>query len=103
MGYDDSLDVFGVHGICGIWGAIATGIFATPAINPDAVGLLYGNPGQVGIQAISILATAAYTAVATLVVVLITRAVVGGLRVSEEDEIQGLDSSTHGERGFEII
>jgi ammonium transporter, Amt family len=102
MGYDDSLDAFGVHGICGIWGALATGIFANPAITEGAAGLLYGNPKQLWIQFVSILATIAYTAVATVVVVLVTRALTGGLRVDEEDEVKGLDSALHGERAFEM-
>lgn len=103
MGYDDSLDAFGVHGVCGIWGAIATGIFADPSITEGVAGALYGNPGQVWTQLISIIATAAYSAVATLIVVYITRAVTSGLRVDKEDEITGLDSSVHGERAFEIF
>jgi len=102
LGYDDSLDAFGVHGICGIWGALATGLFANPAVNANGTGLFYGHAGQIGIQAISILATAAYSGIGTLVVILITRAVTGGLRVTRDDEIVGLDSSQHGERAFEI-
>jgi Amt family ammonium transporter len=101
-GYDDSLDAFGVHGVCGIWGALATGIFASPAINESAVGLLYGNPKQVLIQLVSILGTAAYTAVVTIGVVHVTRLATGGLRVDHDDEIKGLDSAIHGERAFEI-
>ncbi len=102
LGYDDSLDAFGVHGLCGMWGAIATGLFACPAVTEGATGLFYGNPKQLMIQIISILATVAYTAVATIVVVLITRVVTGGLRVTEEEEITGLDNALHGERAFEI-
>jgi Amt family ammonium transporter len=102
MGYDDSLDAFGVHGICGIWGALATGIFANPAITEGARGLFYGNPKQVWIQFLSILGTAIYSAIATYVVVMVTRFLTGGLRVEKESEIQGLDSSLHGERGFEM-
>ena len=102
LGYDDSLDAFGVHGICGIWGALATGIFANPAVNPDGVGLLYGNPMQVWIQFVSIIGTAAYSAVATLGVIGITRVLVGDLRIDAESEILGLDGAFHGERGFEI-
>jgi len=102
MGYDDSLDAFGVHGMCGVWGALATGLFANPAVNANASGLFYGNPKQLGIQILSILATALYTAVGTVVVVLVTKLVCGGLRVEREKEIEGLDSSVHGERAFEI-
>jgi Amt family ammonium transporter len=102
LGYDDSLDAFGVHGICGIWGALATGIFANPAITEGAQGLLYGNPKQVWIQFLSIIGTAVYSAVATFIVIMVTRVVTGGLRVDKESEIQGLDNSLHGERGFEM-
>jgi Amt family ammonium transporter len=102
LGYDDSLDAFGVHGICGIWGAIATGLFADPGVTEGAAGLFYGNPQQVGIQLLSIIGTAAYSAVATLVVVYVTKALAGGLRVDGDNEIEGLDSALHGERGFEI-
>jgi Amt family ammonium transporter len=102
LGYDDSLDAFGVHGICGIWGALATGIFANPAINPLGTGLLYGNPRQLWIQLLSIVGTAAYSGVATLIVIGITRLVTGGLRIDAESEIVGLDGAFHGERGFEI-
>jgi len=102
LGYDDSLDAFGVHGICGIWGALATGIFADPAITEGARGLLFGNPGQLWIQVVSILATAIYTAVGTFIVVSITRLVTGGIRVAQESEVLGLDGALHGERAFEI-
>ncbi len=102
FGYDDSLDAFGVHGICGIWGALATGIFANPAVNALGTGLLYGNPRQVWIQLISILGTAAYSGVATLIVIGITRLVTGSLRIDADSEVVGLDGAFHGERGFEI-
>jgi Amt family ammonium transporter len=102
LGYDDSLDAFGVHGMCGVWGALATGIFANPAITEGAKGLVFGNPKQLWIQAISIVGTAGYTAIATLIVVYITKFVTGGLRVDEEDEILGLDNTIHGERAFGI-
>ena len=102
LGYDDSLDAFGVHGICGLWGALATGLFANPSVNPLGKGLFYGNPKQLWIQIISIAATAVFTAVGTLIVIYITKLVTGGLRVNEENEVAGLDSSIHGERAFEI-
>lgn len=101
-GYDDSLDAFGVHGMCGIWGALATGLFANPAVNANASGLFYGNPKQLWIQFVSIVATALYTAVGTVLVVYVTKRVCGGLRVDREKEMEGLDSSVHGERAFEI-
>jgi len=102
IGYDDSLDAFGVHGICGIWGALATGIFANPAITEGAKGLIYGNPKQLWIQFVSIIATAVFTAVGTIIVIYVTKLITSGLRVEEGSEIAGLDSSIHGERGFEI-
>ena len=102
LGYDDSLDAFGVHGMCGLWGALATGLFANPAVNEAGKGLLYGNPKQLWIQLVSILATAAFAAIGTLIIAYITKAITGGLRVDEEDEVIGLDNSIHGERGFEI-
>ena len=102
LGYDDSLDAFGVHGMCGVWGALATGVFANPAITEGAKGLVFGNPKQLWIQIISIVGTAGYTAIATFIVIHITRFITGGLRVDEENEILGLDNSIHGERAFEI-
>jgi len=102
LGYDDSLDAFGVHGMCGMWGALATGLFANPSITEGASGLFYGNPKQLWIQIVSIIATAAYTAVGTLVIVYVTKFVTGGLRVESDSEIEGLDNSLHGERAFEI-
>ncbi len=102
LGYDDSLDAFGVHGMCGAFGALATGLFADPAVNAAGTGLFFGNPGQLWIQLVSIVATAVFTAVGTLVVVMITKALTRGLRVDEENEVVGLDSAVHGERAFEI-
>jgi Amt family ammonium transporter len=87
LGYDDSLDAFGVHGICGIWGALATGLFADPAVNDAGRGLFYGNPGQLWIQFVSIIGTAAFSAVATLVVVGITRLLTGNMRIDHDSEI----------------
>jgi Amt family ammonium transporter len=102
IGYDDSLDAFGVHGMCGTLGALATGLLADPAVNPAGTGLFFGNPKQLLIQLASILATAAFSAVGTLVLIYVTKALTGGLRVEEENERIGLDSAVHGERAFEI-
>jgi Amt family ammonium transporter len=102
LGYDDSLDAFGVHGMCGLWGALATGLFANPAVTEDARGLFYGNPKQLWIQIVSIAATAIFTALGTFVVIYITRILTGGLRVEKDNEILGLDNAIHGERAFEI-
>jgi Amt family ammonium transporter len=102
LGYDDSLDAFGVHGMCGLWGALATGLFANPAINEAGKGLFYGNPGQLWIQILSIVGTAVFSAIGTLIVVYVTKLLTGGLRVTSENEIAGLDGAVHGERAFEI-
>ncbi|MBT7260995.1 MAG: ammonium transporter [Desulfobacula sp.] len=102
IGYDDSLDAFGIHGLCGIWGAMATGLFANPSITQGAAGLFYGNPKQVWIQFMSIVGTIAFSATATLIVILITKFSTNGLRVDKDDELEGLDNALHGERAFEI-
>ncbi len=101
LGYDDSLDAFGVHGMCGMWGCLATGLFANPAITKGASGLFYGNPKQLWIQIVSMAATIVFTAIGTLAVIYVTRFVTGGLRVEKDDEISGLDNAIHGERAFE--
>ncbi|MEW6458939.1 MAG: ammonium transporter [Bacillota bacterium] len=98
LGYDDSLDVFGIHGVGGTWGALATGVFATAAIG-GVDGLLYGNPGQLGIQAIGVLATYAFVGITTLVILKLVGLFVP-LRVSESDEDSGLDLTQHGEDGY---
>jgi ammonium transporter, Amt family len=99
---DDALDVFGVHGIGGAWGALATGIFATVAINSGAKdGLLYGNPGQLGIQAIAVAASITYSAVMTFVILKLIDVFVG-LRVPENEEVLGLDASQHREAAYQI-
>ena len=83
-------------------GAIATGLFANPSITEGATGLFYGNPKQLLIQIVSILATAIFTAIGTLIVGYITKLLTGGLRVEKESEVTGLDNTLHGERAFEI-
>lgn len=100
--YDDSLDAFGVHALNGIWGALATGIFANPAVNELGKGLLYGNPAQVLIQLKAVVVTIIFTAVMTAVVYFVASILTGGARVDEESETKGLDESIHGERGFEL-
>lgn len=102
LGYDDSLDAFGIHGLCGMWGAMATGLFASPSITEGAAGLFYGNPGQVWIQFLSIIGTIAFSAAATLIVITVTRLLTRGIRVEKDDELAGLDNALHGERAFEI-
>ena len=100
LGYDDALDVFGVHGLSGVWGAIATGIFASPAIN-EAAGLVFGNPSQVTVQIISIIATAAYAAVITFILAKVLDKTIG-LRVDERTEVDGLDTRLHEESGYRL-
>ncbi len=99
--YDDSLDAFGVHGLCGILGAILTGVFANPEINSIGKGLLYGNPGQVWIQFVSVVVTIVYSAILTVIIFYITKMFVQ-VRVDDESELKGLDEVEHGERGFNI-
>ena len=99
LGYDDALDVFGIHGFSGIWGALATGIFASPAINAVGRGLAYGNPSQLGIQALAVAATFAYSFIVTLILAKIVDVAVG-LRVSSIEETQGLDISLHEEQAY---
>ena len=95
LGADDSLDVFGVHGIGGIVGAILTGVFAVEAIGGTA-GLLEGNVAQVWIQIYGILATIIWCALATFVILIVLKYTIG-LRVPEPVEIEGLDVNLHGE------
>jgi Amt family ammonium transporter len=101
LGYDDTLDAFGIHGIGGTIGALLTGFFADPAINDAGKGLFFGNPVQVWIQLKAILVTFAYTGIMTFIIFMIVKAVVG-LRVDVEDEVAGLDESQHGERAYNL-
>ncbi|HSL34430.1 MAG TPA: ammonium transporter, partial [Candidatus Limnocylindrales bacterium] len=97
---DDALDVFAVHGVGGTFGAIATGVFATTAINPLGRGLVDGNPGQVLTQLIAIGATIAYAVVATFVIVKVVDVILG-IRVSARDEELGIDLAVHGEVAYQ--
>ena len=100
MGYDDSLDVVGIHGVGGIFGILATGLFASKAINTaGADGLFFGNTAQFGIQAIMVAAVAIFSAFGTWIILRLVDAMVG-LRVSPEDEATGLDLSQHNERAY---
>ncbi len=109
FGYDDALDVVGVHLVGGTLGALLTGVFATSAINGDIAsltlglegGLLYGEPGLVWKQLIAVLATYAYCGVGTLVLLVIVNAVTR-LRADQEEEIVGLDLSQHTERAYSL-
>ena len=102
LGYDDALDVVGVHGVGGLWGALATGLFASTAWNPGgANGLFYGNPHLFLVQAIGAGAAIVYSMATTFVILkLIDLAI--GLRVDEEEEVQGLDLTQHSEIGYSL-
>jgi len=95
LGYDDSLDAFGVHGVGGTWGALATGIFATVG----GTGLISGNWEQFGVQVISVVAAAGYAFVGTVIIVKVLDATVG-FRADEDHETVGLDETVHGETGY---
>lgn len=100
LGYDDSLDAFGVHGVGGIVGAILTGVFAAPALggfSHDVTSIV----GQVGIQTLAVIVTIIYTALVTFIILFIINKLVG-LRVTEEEEVIGLDLSSHNERGYNL-
>jgi Amt family ammonium transporter len=100
LGYDDSLDVVGVHGVGGIWGALATGLFASKAINAAGNnGLFFGNPEQLWIQLIAVVVTVVFAFVGTVIILSILKALVG-LRVSRDEELEGLDLSVHGEVAY---
>ena len=100
LGYDDALDAFGIHGVGGTWGAIATGLFASKAINPaGADGLFFGNPAQLGIQAVAVVGVWVFSFVGTYVLLKAIDAIIG-LRVTKEEEVTGLDLSQHNEVAY---
>jgi len=102
LGADDALDVVGVHGIGGMFGALATGFLATKLVNPlGNDGLLYGNPRQVVTQLEGVAATLLFCGVGSFILLKIVDAIVG-LRVDEEAEVSGLDLSEHSERGYAL-
>ena len=103
FGYDDSLDAFGVHCIGGIWGALATGLFASKSINPaGADGLFFGNPKQFLVQLTAVAATLIYSFVVSAVIYKLVDVFIG-LRVEEKDEAMGLDLSQHHERAYTVL
>lgn len=103
FGYDDSLDAFGVHGVGGTTGALVTGIFAQKIINPAGNnGFLFGNPIQLGIQAIGVLATIVYAVIVTLILLKVLDFLMG-LRVEEEEETIGLDITQHEESAYTVL
>lgn len=99
---DDALDVFAVHGIGGIWGALATGLFATTSVNAaGADGMFYGNPEQLWIQFVAVAVAIAFSGVVTYIILRVVNAAVG-LRVEDEDEVLGLDTTQHGELAYRL-
>ena len=102
FGYDDSLDAFGVHGIGGMWGAIATGLWATTAVNPDgANGLFYGETNLFVAQVVSIGVAVIFAVVGSTVLYKVVDAITS-LRADDDEEITGLDLTEHGERGYNV-
>lgn len=102
LGYDDTLDAFGVHGVGGAWGALATGLFANLAVNPaGANGLFYGNPALLGVQALAVAATVVCSMAGTFILIKLVDLVMG-IRVEHHEEMVGLDLTQHGEAGYHM-
>ena len=104
LGYDDALDVVGIHGVGGTWGALATGLFASGIVEFDGVpqlGLFYGNPGQLWIQFKSVVITWVFCFVASVIIFKVVDLVVG-MRASEDEETRGLDVALHSETGYQM-
>ncbi len=100
IGFDDSLDVVGIHGVGGITGTLLLGIFATTAANPDGVnGLLYGSAGQLGVQAIGVVVVSGYALVVSYVLLRLINGVME-LRMPEDAEVSGMDASEHSEAAY---
>ncbi|MBX9967270.1 ammonium transporter [Priestia aryabhattai] len=100
IGYDDALDAFGLHGIGGTWGGIATGLFATTSVNDaGANGLFYGDPSLLWKQLVAIVATYLFVGIATFIIVKVVGLIVS-LRATQEEETLGLDITLHGERAY---
>jgi Amt family ammonium transporter len=101
--FDDSLDVIGIHGLGGVIGTICLGIFATKTVNPGgADGLLAGNASFLGTQIFGVAVVGAYAFIVSLIILKVTSAICGGLRVSLEDEVMGLDQSAHSETAYNM-
>ena len=103
LGYDDSLDAFGVHGVGGTTGALATGLFAQKIINPAGNdGLLFGNPSLFIKQGIAVIAAIIYSAIITFIILKVLDSVLG-LRITEEEEEIGLDNTQHRESAYTLL
>ncbi len=103
FGYDDTLDAFGVHYVGGLWGALATGLFAVKAVNGNGSGVFDGNPKQFMIQVQACLLTTVYTFIVTMLICFVVDKFLGGMRASADDEIVGIDLSQHHERAYTIL
>jgi Amt family ammonium transporter len=102
LGYDDALDAFGVHGIGGLIGTVATGLFATPLVQLAYKGAFHGNRHALWVQLLAAAVVAAYTGVVTYIIYKLIDITIG-LRVTEQEEAMGLDVTQHNERGYTII
>jgi Amt family ammonium transporter len=103
LGYDDSLDAFGVHGVGGMLGTLAVGLFASKAINPaGADGLLYGNPRQLLVQFTAVAAVTVYSLVATYLIIKFVNVLIK-VRVPDREEIMGLDLTQHHEHAYTLL
>lgn len=102
LNYDDTLDAFGIHGLVGIFGSLAVGLWANPNINPIGTGAFYGNIGQIWVQSKAILIVTIYSILITVVIYFITSFLTGGVRISKEEEAEGMDTSFHDEQGFNL-
>ena len=98
--YDDTLDAFGIHGFVGIFGTIATGLFANPAIN-GAAGAFYGNPNQIWPQLTGLVVTILFSAVGTLIVYFISSVLTGGGKINPHTRMRGIDNILHDEKAFD--
>jgi Amt family ammonium transporter len=102
LGIDDALDVFAVHGVGGIWGSLATGLFADSTVNGiGSDGLFYGDAGQFVKQIVAVAVAVAFAGAATFIILKAIDLTIG-LRVPEEEEVLGLDSSQHGELAYQL-
>ena len=99
LGYDDSLDAFGVHGIGGILGALLTGVFASPLVQSAYSGAIYGNYKQLLVQFIAVFATIIYSGIGTYILFKLTDKLIG-IRATDKQEAIGLDESQHGETAY---
>jgi Amt family ammonium transporter len=101
LGYDDSLDAFGVHGVGGTVGAVLTGVFASASVQEGVTGMLEGNSGQLVNNILGVLVTWVLAAIGTLVILKVTDMTVG-LRVTDAEELEGLDLTQHGEEAYRL-